>query len=123
MSEPISVQFHGEITLTPEAARALGEIIRAAVSDRLVPAVEARLVKAPEACDILGVSRSTLYELMKREEVPALHLGRSLRFRTDLLEEYMRRQSDISVSPMMALAGCDGSHLPTRRNGPAVSPF
>jgi len=76
----------------PEAARVLGEIIRAAVSDGRVPGVEARLVKAPEACDILGVSRSTLYELVKRGEVPALHLGRSLRVRTDLLEEYIRQQ-------------------------------
>ncbi len=41
---------------------------------------EARLLKLPEVAARLSASRSTIYRLMARGELPVVRIGRSLRF-------------------------------------------
>ena len=45
---------------------------------------------AAEAAKILKVSKYTLYELVKRGEFPAHHVGRQLRIDPDVLDHYLR---------------------------------
>lgn len=40
-----------------------------------------RLIDTREAASLLGVSNTTVRELMYRRELPPIHVGRSLRFR------------------------------------------
>ena len=44
---------------------------------------------AAEAAKILKVSKYTLYELVKRGEIPAHHIGRQLRINPSVLEKYL----------------------------------
>ncbi|AFQ43211.1 helix-turn-helix transcriptional regulator [Desulfosporosinus meridiei] len=45
---------------------------------------------AAEAAKILKVSKYTLYELVKRGEIPAHHIGRQLRIDPAVLDQYLR---------------------------------
>lgn len=49
------------------------------------------LLTAAEAAAILHTSRSTIYSLMQRGELPGIHIGRSLRFHMQDLRAYMSR--------------------------------
>lgn len=44
-------------------------------------AVEAEIISAPEACQILGIHRTTLYRLIEDRQVPAFRLSRGGRWR------------------------------------------
>ena len=48
---------------------------------------------AAEAAKILKVSKYTLYELVKRGEIPAHHIGRQLRINPSVLEQYLHGTS------------------------------
>lgn len=54
---------------------------------------------AAEAAKILKVSKYTLYELVKRGEIPAHHIGRQLRIDPTVLEHYLRGTLDVSKTP------------------------
>ena len=43
------------------------------------------VLRAPQAAALLDISTDTLYEAVKRGEVPALRLGRCLRFSRDAI--------------------------------------
>jgi len=47
------------------------------------------LVTIPQASKILCLSRTTLYELMWRGELPPIHIGRSVRFAVTQLETFV----------------------------------
>ncbi len=47
------------------------------------------LVNIPQACRMLCLSRTTLYELMWRGELPPIHIGRSVRFAVVQLESFV----------------------------------
>ena len=47
------------------------------------------LVNIPQACKMLCLSRTTLYELMWRGELTAIHIGRSVRFAVAQLESFV----------------------------------
>ena len=47
------------------------------------------LVNIPQACKMLCLSRTTLYELMWRGELPPIHIGRSVRFAVAQLETFV----------------------------------
>lgn len=49
------------------------------------------LLTAEEAADLLRLNRNTLYELVREGQVPALRLGRSLRFHRGRLLDFARR--------------------------------
>lgn len=76
---------------------------------------------AAEAAKILKVSKYTLYELVKRGEIPAHHIGRQLRINPSVLEKYLHGTasgnnttlSDMSPnSPELAMIRFIGSHDP-----------
>lgn len=76
---------------------------------------------AAEAAKILKISKYTLYELVKRGEIPAHHIGRQLRIDPTVLERYLRgalshadtlppdSPSDTPVPPVIRFVG---SHDP-----------
>ena len=54
---------------------------------------------AAEAAKILKISKYTLYELVKRGEIPAHHIGRQLRIDPLVLDRYLRGTLNISSAP------------------------
>ena len=52
---------------------------------------------AAEAAKILKISKYTLYELVKRGEIPAHHIGRQLRIDPTVLDSYLR--GTLSLAP------------------------
>ncbi|SDH35630.1 substrate-binding domain-containing protein [Desulfosporosinus hippei] len=54
---------------------------------------------AAEAAKILKVSKYTLYELVKRGEIPAHHIGRQLRIDPAVLDQYLRGTLGINDPP------------------------
>ena len=53
-----------------------------------------RLLKATEVAEILGISRSHVYNLMTRGEIPTLRLGTALRVKQSNLEEFINKSKD-----------------------------
>jgi len=49
---------------------------------------ERLLVTIPEAATLLSLGRSTLYELVQRQEIPVVHVGRSVRVRLEDLRKF-----------------------------------
>jgi excisionase family DNA binding protein len=58
--------------------------------------LQARALSVDEACDYIGISRVTLYELMGNGRLPHVKLGR----RTLLLKEHLDSLLDASVVPV-----------------------
>ncbi len=89
-------------------ARRRGRPIRAGpAGDRGAPAIPAPLlVTIAEAAKVLGVGRSTLYELIARRELEVIHIGRAARIPATALDglvSRLRQQSltgaDVTVGP------------------------
>jgi excisionase family DNA binding protein len=57
------------------------------------PLVEPLLVTVKQAAAMLCVSRTTVYELMWREELIPVRIGRSVRLSIEQLQEFVRRQT------------------------------
>ena len=51
--------------------------------------MEPRLLKTDEVADILQVSRSFAYQLMKRGEIPSVRIGNAVRVRPEDLQRYI----------------------------------
>lgn len=49
------------------------------------------LLRVSQAAGILGIGRSTAYELIAKGEIPTVHIGRSCRIPLTELEAYVRR--------------------------------
>lgn len=49
------------------------------------------LVRIPEAAERLGLSRSTVYELIAAEEIHVIRIGRAVRVPVDELRSYVAR--------------------------------
>jgi len=49
-----------------------------------------KLLKAEEVAELLSVSRSFAYSLMKSGLLPTVHLGRSVRVRPEDVEEFIQ---------------------------------
>ena len=49
------------------------------------------LVRVSQAGEILGVGRSTVYELIARGEIETVHIGRCCRVPVAALDEYVER--------------------------------
>jgi excisionase family DNA binding protein len=55
------------------------------------PGTERLLVSPEEAAEILGVSRNTVYDLMRTNALPSVKVGRLRRIPTAHLREYVQR--------------------------------
>jgi excisionase family DNA binding protein len=51
------------------------------------------VVRVPEACRLLGVSRSVLYELIRADAVPSFTVGAARLLPVDGLREWVDRQA------------------------------
>ncbi len=54
--------------------------------------VKSDILKARQAADICGLGLSTLYRYANAGALPAIRIGRSLRFRRESLERFMAQQ-------------------------------
>lgn len=52
--------------------------------------VERMLITAREAAAALGVCERTLYSLTKRGEIPAVHIGRAVRYDIESLKQFIK---------------------------------
>lgn len=50
------------------------------------------LVKVPQAAAMLGISRTKLYELITRKEIPVCRIDRSVRISVETLQNWVRSQ-------------------------------
>ena len=50
-----------------------------------------RLLTAKEVANILGVSRSKAYHMMRQREIPTITIGKNVRISNEDLEEYIRK--------------------------------
>lgn len=62
----------------------------------------ALLLRVPEVCELLAIGRSTVYLLLARGELDAVHIGRSVRITTESAVAYVE------------LRKSTGRFLPTR---------
>jgi putative molybdopterin biosynthesis protein len=69
---------------------------------------------AAEAAKILKISTYTLYELVKRGEIPAHHIGRQLRINPSVLEQYLHGTAS-SNSPPTHVISPNSAALPILR--------
>lgn len=51
-----------------------------------------KLLKPKEAAEVLSVSERTLWNLTRNEEIPAVRIGRSVRYDPDDLREWIERR-------------------------------
>ena len=61
---------------------------------RTEPTVEPMLLTARQAAKVLSISERTLFSVTKSGELPAVRIGRSVRYSVDALREYIRRSSE-----------------------------
>lgn len=61
--------------------------------------VAERLLKGEEVADILYVSRSMAYLLMRRGDLPSLRIGNAVRVRPEDLEAYIEQQRALRRKP------------------------
>lgn len=52
--------------------------------------MEVRLLKSDEVAEILQISRSMAYTLMKRGDIPTVRIGTSVRVRPEDLDKYIK---------------------------------
>lgn len=60
--------------------------------------MEEKLLKPAEVADILQVSRAKAYQLMQREEIPTVRIGKLVRVRRADLERYIHENGKQKVS-------------------------
>ena len=75
-----------EQTIRPPAQSVVGAVERRATSD-----TRPLLVTTEQAAHMLGVARTTIYQLVGRGTLPTVHLGRSVRFKVQDLETFVDR--------------------------------
>ena len=62
-----------------------------------------KLLKANEVAVLLGISRSAVFNLWRRNELPAVRIGKSVRCRPSDLEAYVANNS---TNPTKKPIGC-----------------
>lgn len=58
-----------------------------------IPVAQRLLMRPDEAAAMLSVGRSTIYELMRRGELPSVHIGRASRIPTSAIVHFVKRQT------------------------------
>ena len=70
--------------------------------EAVITAIQPRLLKIPEACLMLGISRSKLYDLLGRDAIRAVRLDRAARIPVSEVDRYLAAQyaaQGIDVAP------------------------
>ncbi len=58
------------------------------------------LLSVEEAADLLGVSRTTVYDLLRTRTLGSVRIGRCRRISLDALQEYVERLPSQTVDPI-----------------------
>jgi excisionase family DNA binding protein len=66
-----------------------------------IPQVEPLLVRVEEAARILSLSRSTIYEMMDRGELPSVRCGAARRIPLAALRAWVERQVASDIQPRL----------------------
>jgi len=53
-----------------------------------------RLLTARDVANILNIGQSTAYQLMNRDELPSIRIGRSVRVRPEDLEKFIEEKGE-----------------------------
>jgi excisionase family DNA binding protein len=55
--------------------------------------LEAKVITVDELTEYLRIHRSTLYRLLKRQQLPGFRIGSDWRFNVEAIDEWCRQQS------------------------------
>jgi putative molybdopterin biosynthesis protein len=81
--------------------------------------MESKLLTAQEAADLLKVKKATVYEMVKRGEIPAVKLGKQVRIDSEVLAQLVR---PVGVTPQ-PVAPAPAAHTPPAPGpGPGEAP-
>ena len=50
-----------------------------------------KMLSVKEVLDLLGVSRTTLYNLTKKGEIPSYQIGGSVKYKQSEIDDYIKR--------------------------------
>ncbi len=64
-----------------------------------LPLSQRLLARPEEAAELLGVGRSTIYELMRAGELPVVHIGRAARIPVQELRHWVTAHETAQLSP------------------------
>ena len=59
----------------------------------------ARMMTVSEVSEYLRISRASVYRLVKMKEIPVIRIGRQLRFRKDVIEEWLSKKESEHHKP------------------------
>ena len=62
----------------------------------LTATLPVRVLTMPEACECLHASRSTIYRMLRRREIPAFRVGSDWRFNIEDLERWMGKSQGLA---------------------------
>ncbi len=91
LRRPPTPRYPSRRTEPERAIRPTAQIIVGAVERRATSDTRPLLVTTEEAARMLGVARSTIYQLVGQGTLPTVHIGRSVRFRVQDLETFVDR--------------------------------
>jgi excisionase family DNA binding protein len=60
---------------------------------------QARIMNVHEVADYLRISEAKVYRMAKAGDMPVIRMGKSWRFRSDLIDEWIRRQAEQAYQP------------------------
>lgn len=60
---------------------------------RDIPLSQRLLLRPEEAAAVLGLGRSTIYELLRAGELPSVHIGRATRIPAQALQRWIEQHS------------------------------
>jgi len=111
------------LTLNRNQLRELGRILFADLGATLAPAEvttpptgQDRLLTVPEVCDLLGLSRNTVYGWRDQATSPPfVRIGRNLRYRRSDLTRWLDEQASASGRNLASSAQAGSRSSPRRR--------
>ncbi len=60
------------------------------------------IMNVREVAKYLRISEAKVYRLVKQGEIPAMRIGKAWRFRKDILEEWIRQNTEVSAEEIDA---------------------
>lgn len=54
--------------------------------------MQRRTIKVAEAAEYIGVSKDTIYKLVRKQEIPHIRLGKRILFRVESLEAWLQER-------------------------------
>lgn len=64
------------------------------MDENMVVEHQPRIMKVHELAAYLRVSEAKVYRMAKEGHLPVIRMGKSWRFRSDLIDEWIRRQAE-----------------------------